>query len=280
LYYQQFQPHPILKPFVQCYWIISSQARNLSAPEHGVIPGGYVDLIFNLGDRIYLSDSGKLFTDKAKGVVAGPFDHFQRFRAEGQLEFFGVRFHLGKAPFFSPALPLGEARNQAIPLDLLCTDKDVKADLQGLGLHLTRRSEITRRMADIEAFLIRFKERWKEPDMVVARAVGIIESSKGQLSVDALASALHISARQLERKFTEHIGLSPKAFSRLMRFHQVKSLIENTPEPSGCDLAYTCGYYDQTHLIHEFRKFTGQTPVRYASIQPVGFFLYDHQANC
>lgn len=127
---------------------------------------------------------------------------------------------------------------------------------------------------------MRFIQHWKEPDLVVARALDLIEESKGQISVKALSATLRISARQLERKFTQHVGLSPKAFCRVKRFQQVKSLLENPRQPSWCDLAYSCGYYDQTHLIQEFRLFTGQTPARYERVRPVGFFLYDNPPNC
>ena len=119
-----------------------------------------------------------------------------------------------------------------------------------------------------------------EPDTVITEALGLIEEAKGQISVQALASALNISNRQLERKFIQHVGLLPKTFCRVMRFRQAKSLLESTRSPSGCDLAYACGYYDQTHLIREFRLFTGQTPVRYERVQPVGFFLYESLPTC
>jgi len=52
-----------------------------------------------------------------------------------------------------------------------------------------------------------------------------------------------------------------------------KSMLESAREPSGCDLAYACGYYDQTHPIQEFKLFTGQTPTLYERVRPVGFFL-------
>jgi AraC-like DNA-binding protein len=131
---------------------------------------------------------------------------------------------------------------------------------------------------------MKFLRYWKKPDRVVIRAIDLITESKGQISVEALTSELRISGRQLERKFNQHVGLSPKAFCRVTRCRQVMSRIENSHRPSGrpsgCDLAYACGYYDQTHLIREFRSFTGRTPASYQRVQPVGFFLYDCQPNC
>lgn len=277
--FYQFQPHPLLKPFVQCYWAIRADSQTQPASDHGIVPGGYVDIVFNLGDRVCLSDSGSVFFDGPGSFIAGPFDRFRRFRAKGRFEFLGARFHLGGTPFFSD-IPLRESRNRAVPLDAVWEEKDFTAELKVLEISLTQISEMEQRIACMERFLMKFAQRWKEPDAVVTTSLGLIRESKGQISIEALASALQISARQLERKFTHRIGLSPKTFCRLTRFHHAKSLIESVGQMGGCDLAYACGYYDQTHLIQEFRLFTGQTPTRYERVQSVGFFLYDAMPNC
>jgi len=277
--YHQFQPHPILSQFVQCYWAIGADSRTLPAPGHGVIPGGYVDLVFNVGDQVCLSDSGGVFFDRASSFLAGPFDRYQRFSAKGKFEFLGARLFPGRNPFFS-RLPLGEVRNRAISLDAILDEGYLKAELETLEIHLSRTDETAPRIAYVEQFLMKFIQRWKKPDAVVTEALGLIEESKGQISIGALASSLQVSSRQIERKFAHSVGLSPKAFCRVTRFHHARSMLESAREPRGCDLAYACGYYDQTHLIQEFRLFTGQTPTRYERVQPVGFFLYDAQPDC
>jgi len=277
--FYQFQPHPMLRRFVQCYWAIRADSRTLPVSDHGVIPGGYVDIVFNVGDQVCQSDSGGVFFDRAGSFVAGPFDRFRRFHSKEGFEFLGARFHLGATPFFSD-IPLRGARNRAVPLDAIWEENDLKAELKAIEISLPQISEMEQRIACMERFLIKFSRRWKEPDMVVTRSLSLIEESKGRISIEALASALQISARQLERKFTHRAGLSPKTFCRLARFHRAKSMLESAREPSGCDLAYACGYYDQTHLIQEFRLFTGQTPTRYERVRPVGFFLYDSQSSC
>src|SRR5262245_32319370 len=99
--YHQFQPHPILSQFVQCYWAIGAESRTLPAPGHGVIPGGYVDLVFNVGDQVCLSDSGGVFFDRASSFLAGPFDRYQRFSAKGKFDFLGGAYFRGET-LFSP----------------------------------------------------------------------------------------------------------------------------------------------------------------------------------
>lgn len=246
--------------------------------EHGVIPGGYIDIVFNIGDQICSSDSGGVFFDRAGSSVVGPFDRFRRFRAKGRFELLGARFNLGRTPFF-PYIPLREVRNRAVPLDAIWKEKYLKAEIKALEISLAQISETERRIAQMERFLIKFAQLWQEPDTVLTRSLSLIEESKGRISIEALAFALQINPRQLERKFTRRVGLSPKTFCRLTRFHHAKSILESNHERSGADLAYACGYYDQTHLIQEFRLFTGQTPSRYERLQPVGFFLYDALSN-
>jgi AraC-like DNA-binding protein len=189
-----------------------------------------------------------------------------------------VRFHLGRFPF--SRLPLREARNRALPLDGLWEQQGLKAKIQALECRLAQEADTAERIACVERFLKEFLQHCSEPDTVVTEALDLIEETKGQISVEALAEAVGMSDRQLERKFTLHVGLLPKAFCRVARFRQVKSLLESALRPTSCDLAYACGYYDQTHLIREFRLFTGQTPAHYERVQSVGFFLYESQMTC
>ena len=79
---------------------------------------------------------------------------------------------------------------------------------------------------------MKFVQHLQEPDAVVTEALSLIEESRGQISIDALASSMRIRARQIERKFAQRVGLSPKAFCRVTRFHQVK-------ESSLSDFSYT-----------------------------------------
>jgi AraC-like DNA-binding protein len=61
---------------------------------------------------------------------------------------------------------------------------------------------------------------------------------------------------------------------RLARFHHVRSLLAGACRLGWANLACECGYYDQAHLIRDFRHFTARTPCTYSADQEVGFFLY------
>ncbi len=81
-------------------------------------------------------------------------------------------------------------------------------------------------------------------------------------SVSAVAVALGVSERHLRRAFHETVGVSPKAFARLMRFDRALR-VAREPGPLGwAGIAAAAGYYDQAHLIAEFRAIAGVTRAR------------------
>jgi AraC-like DNA-binding protein len=66
--------------------------------------------------------------------------------------------------------------------------------------------------------------------------------------------------RQVERISLARLGLSPKAFARVVRFSAAYRLHEERPGLRWTDIAYQCGYFDQMHLIRDFRDFAGMPP--------------------
>lgn len=75
-----------------------------------------------------------------------------------------------------------------------------------------------------------------------------------------VASASCVSIRQLERLYQERIGLTPQFYARLVRFTKAWIIKENNPAINWTNLTYECGYFDQMHLIRDFKEFAGVTP--------------------
>ena len=78
--------------------------------------------------------------------------------------------------------------------------------------------------------------------------------------MNAVAADLGVSERHLRRVFREAIGLSPKAFTKLTRFHRARSAARQDVHESWASIAAAAGYYDQAHLIADFRAISGVTP--------------------
>ena len=83
-------------------------------------------------------------------------------------------------------------------------------------------------------------------------------TARGDASVAAVARALGLSERQLERRVLLRIGLPPKRLARLLRFERAVALANATA--SLTETALAAGYADQSHFIREFRRFSGATP--------------------
>ncbi|HVI45704.1 MAG TPA: helix-turn-helix domain-containing protein [Chitinophaga sp.] len=73
-----------------------------------------------------------------------------------------------------------------------------------------------------------------------------------------------MSQRQFERKFKEHVGFSPRLFTKICRFEATLSSLL-TPAPL-VQIALNAGYFDQAHFNHDFKTFTGMHPKDYRKI--------------
>ncbi len=82
------------------------------------------------------------------------------------------------------------------------------------------------------------------------------------VAVAVMAQSIGLSERQLERLFKKYIGLSPKFYTRIIRFSTIFELIQQE-DPGWAGLAYESGFYDQSHFIRNFKAFTGEDPSRY-----------------
>jgi AraC-like DNA-binding protein len=78
--------------------------------------------------------------------------------------------------------------------------------------------------------------------------------------VSAVAAELGVSERHLRRAFRETVGMSPKAFVRVARFRRALRAARAAGRADWASIAGEAGYYDQAHLIAEFRVIAGVTP--------------------
>lgn len=97
---------------------------------------------------------------------------------------------------------------------------------------------------------------------IVHNAVHLIMNAGGSVSIERLASNFDISTRQFERKFKEIAGLSPKLYANVIRF-QAATAHKFSGTRDLTEIAYNCGYYDQSHFINDFRRFSGYSPKEY-----------------
>jgi AraC-like DNA-binding protein len=117
----------------------------------------------------------------------------------------------------------------------------------------------TERVSIVSTYLhTRLQQRKSDP-YSLEHAINNIIRTKGQVSVNELASLHCLSKRHFERKFKALAGMSPKLYSRIIRFQSVFPRLHEI-KPSLTEVALGCGYYDQSHFIQDFKEFTGFSP--------------------
>jgi AraC-like DNA-binding protein len=114
-------------------------------------------------------------------------------------------------------------------------------------------------VAIVEQFLLKKLCSHKKAE-AFDQAVSHLILQNGNIPIDNVATNACLSLKQFERKCKERIGLPPKLFARLIRFSSAYRLREANPQLSWTSICYECGYFDQMHLIRDFKEFAGVTP--------------------
>jgi AraC-like DNA-binding protein len=106
----------------------------------------------------------------------------------------------------------------------------------------------------------------RRPQVPAAQpAVEAIVAARGQVRIEAVARELGWSRRRLERAFGHDLGISPKLFARIVRLNAVLASLGGPERSRATDLALDAGYFDQAHLLRDFRDLAGATPERLQS---------------
>lgn len=119
------------------------------------------------------------------------------------------------------------------------------------------------------------KSHWKS--QCLRRASDSLLSQPHAYTMEQLAFHSNMTLKTFERKFTDQVGLPPKLYSRIRRFNYALELKMYRPQLNWMDVCVQSGYYDQMHLIKDFKAFTGQTPSAFFKITPPVFEDFSYQ---
>jgi AraC-like DNA-binding protein len=215
---------------------------------------GSSGIVFNSGPTLFL-DSLPL----PAAFCYGQITKYREISCQGSAQLVIIVFHPhGLNRLLN--VPAFELNDKVIPLTDL---------FGGVGLALqgaiAAADKLTVKLDHIEVFFRKIaSEHRAADDPLVTTALHLIQRHRGLLTIQQLTGMIGCHSRQLERKFNTVIGLSPKHFCNIVRtLGFVKSLQSAAPRPNLTRSAYDSGYYDQAHLIREFRKITGLTPSQY-----------------
>ena len=126
---------------------------------------------------------------------------------------------------------------------------------------LAQAKETTKQVDILSAFLLRqIQKQSATPNQRIKLALDLVVWSKGTISVKRLSDELKLSERSLQRLFNEHVGVSPKQFSKIIQFQNSLKGISESGLQKLTDLVYEHGYADQSHFIRDFKKYTSTKP--------------------
>jgi len=244
------QPSPVLAPYVKNYWLLKTDGSSTVAR---TVPTGMMNLIFHRGNRLLSIQNNDLHP---RAFLSGHEKTFADLQYTGQVNMISVVFRpVGVRAFFG--LPIIKTNN----LRLTAEDLEDK-DLAELENSLTSTEDDRMCILLIEQFLIKRLTRLAEYNLKrIETTIRLINS--GQTEVSALAGAACLSRKQFNRVFAEYVGANPKEFARTIRFQRALYILENRPQISLTALAYECGYFDQSHLIKDFKSLSGYNPTEY-----------------
>lgn len=251
--YKTFDAMKDLSTFVKCYWTLESPGEE-NPQRQRIVPDGCMEMIFHYGDlyQQYINNEQSILQPRC--FVISQLTQPLEIEPTDATGIFSVRFHpAGFTPFAT--LPIKEMENSAVALEKLFGK-------EGLAIEqeiLTAKSTLER-IARIEAFLINRLTDTETINRIIVSTVDTILSANGQLSVNELSQKININRRQLERKFSTVVGLSPKQLSKIIRLQATLKLLLHKQFTSLTALAYEGEYYDQAHFIKDFKEFTGLSP--------------------
>jgi len=237
--YVELAPPARLAETVECLWVMHHEED--SAARHRVLPDGCADILFTTGSA------------KPTLQVVGAMTRFEDYRVLPGQTMVGLRFHPGMW-----------AHHIGIPADQVTDGLVALEDLWGPRarslLQQLAESTSPERCAGLLAGCLRNASS----PTALQRALAWMRLHRGVVSLDVLAGQCGISPRQFRRLCLEQAGLSPKLLARIVRFRYALSRIhDEIGQHAG--LAADCGYFDQSHFIADFQRFSGHTPAAFSA---------------
>ena len=248
--YSTFQPHPLLAAYVDAYWV--STATQFS--QQRILPDTCADIIFNISDQPVTAGNNAIWIAPNTAFVVGTMTAFRDIARQGNTSMLGIRFKPGGLHAFT-TLPLQLATDEHLLLSDITRDWHTR--LEPL---LEKARSIPEKVDCLENFLLQRLPANNTVANKIQECIHLIHQSNGNITPAMLADKAFMSPRTFERNFLQMVGVSPKTFSRIVRFMSVRRELKKEKSATLLSLALERGFYDHAHLTREFKLLAGDNP--------------------
>ncbi len=245
-------PHPCLDKIVDYYWIEKNGKSSVK-----VLPDGTTSIIFNLGSSINVRGINGDYKGITKNLIIGSQRKFYTIEEKKDAYIVGIKFTQGGAFHFFK-LPMLKFSNRLIKLEEVLNGESEK--IRGLLRDANGVAEVKK---VLDYYLLIKADMLSGTSDIVDYAIKSVKADGSPALIKELCETANISNKHLISLFNKKVGLSPKIVQRLNKFIKVVHTIQSRKEISWPQVAFECNYYDQAHLINDFRSFSGLSPKSY-----------------
>jgi AraC-like DNA-binding protein len=247
--YRHYIPPEPLREFVGLIWYWRGHEADYSRER--VMPSASPELIINLG-------SGR----KNSAGITGPRSEAAIIELTAADELIGIHFNPGGAfPFIR--CPLDELYGRGVTLSDLWGEQAAAELIDRLLASPTAETKFR----VMEQWLLSIKNQPLHHHPAIAFSMSEFQKDPRLLSSAVMADRVGFSQRHFIELFKKEVGLNPKLFCRIQRFRKAIESIHGHRDVDWVDVALSCGYFDQSHFNHDFRRFSGLRPGEYLSLQ-------------
>jgi len=255
------RPSPPLDRYIQTLWTWDSFVQ--AHAKERLLPDGSLQLVVNLREdqtRTYDRENLDRCHTYSGAILAGAHSSYFVIDTAEQASVAGVHFLPGGAfPFLG--LPADELQDRHVSLELLW------GGLAGeLRERLLAAPNPDARLVVMEQVLLARLRGPRERHPAVTWAIS--EFAQAPRPVQHVLGEIGLSERRFIELFRRQVGLAPKRYCSVVRFQHVLRRLQSGHEVDWARVAQDCGYFDQPHFIHDFRRFSGLNPTAYAPTYP------------
>ncbi len=249
--YEEHAADPALAAYVHCNWLFEGEEAGV---EQAVPPDGRCELIAQ-GRRPYDERSSDgAWHGQPPLLFAGQLTRPLVLRSRGAVAVVGIRFKPAGAWAFTGA-PLSSCTD--VRLDLATLHGHAAA--AELAAQLRASNDAGERIAALSRYVAaQIALREGRRDLAVEACVERLLESDGRVGVARLGALAGLGERQLQRRFAEVVGISPRTLAVVARLRRVFEALRDAPWSSWSERAQAAGFFDHPQMARDFRRLLGR----------------------